>query len=260
MDKKYLTIIIGVVLIVAAVATYWWQRGDALLTQPPSDNQNNISLAQELSACNAIPYKSIQEVADTSRLFINLPKSIYPKDIISSFITVRGNATAGWVSNGGLPGEGLAATPECWSTYYEFDGNGEVDLRVKSTRKDMPDYFVRFFVGQGQRRAHLYENCAKTEIPLSDNTNFDPEKRIVTLYYGDEKLQDGGMFELPYEPETDFTGCSGSAKSFLKHIQETVIPPEKEAVFCTQEAKLCPDGSYVGRTGPNCEFTSCPGE
>ncbi|MDD5318501.1 MAG: hypothetical protein PHF79_01625 [Candidatus Pacebacteria bacterium] len=29
-------------------------------------------------------------------------------------------------------------------------------------------------------------------------------------------------------------------------------------VYCTQEAKLCPDGSYVGRTGPNCEFTMCP--
>ena len=27
---------------------------------------------------------------------------------------------------------------------------------------------------------------------------------------------------------------------------------------CTQEAKLCSDGSYVGRTGPNCEFTPCP--
>lgn len=31
-----------------------------------------------------------------------------------------------------------------------------------------------------------------------------------------------------------------------------------EQVFCTQEAKLCPDGSYVGRTGPNCEFAACP--
>jgi len=26
---------------------------------------------------------------------------------------------------------------------------------------------------------------------------------------------------------------------------------------CTMEAKLCPDGSYVGRTGPNCEFAAC---
>lgn len=27
---------------------------------------------------------------------------------------------------------------------------------------------------------------------------------------------------------------------------------------CTLEAKLCPDGSYVGRTGPKCEFAPCP--
>jgi len=29
-------------------------------------------------------------------------------------------------------------------------------------------------------------------------------------------------------------------------------------VACTQEAKQCSDGSYVGRTGPNCEFAPCP--
>lgn len=27
---------------------------------------------------------------------------------------------------------------------------------------------------------------------------------------------------------------------------------------CTMEARQCSDGSYVGRTGPNCEFTACP--
>jgi len=31
-------------------------------------------------------------------------------------------------------------------------------------------------------------------------------------------------------------------------------------VACTMEAKICPDGSSVGRTGPNCEFTACPDE
>ncbi|MFV8755282.1 hypothetical protein ACNOYE_32430 [Nannocystaceae bacterium ST9] len=29
---------------------------------------------------------------------------------------------------------------------------------------------------------------------------------------------------------------------------------------CTEEAKVCPDGSAVGRGGPNCEFAPCPGE
>lgn len=27
---------------------------------------------------------------------------------------------------------------------------------------------------------------------------------------------------------------------------------------CTADAKLCPDGSYVGRSGPNCSFAPCP--
>lgn len=28
--------------------------------------------------------------------------------------------------------------------------------------------------------------------------------------------------------------------------------------YCTQEAKVCDDGSTVARTGPNCEFAACP--
>lgn len=28
--------------------------------------------------------------------------------------------------------------------------------------------------------------------------------------------------------------------------------------ICTQDAKFCPGGSYVSRTGPNCEFAPCP--
>ncbi|TNE27547.1 MAG: hypothetical protein EP349_09065 [Alphaproteobacteria bacterium] len=35
---------------------------------------------------------------------------------------------------------------------------------------------------------------------------------------------------------------------------------QAESVMCTMDAKLCPDGSSVGRTGPNCEFAPCPGE
>lgn len=29
-------------------------------------------------------------------------------------------------------------------------------------------------------------------------------------------------------------------------------------VGCTMEALQCPDGSYVGRQGPSCEFAACP--
>ena len=36
----------------------------------------------------------------------------------------------------------------------------------------------------------------------------------------------------------------------------TVVPTTN--IACTMEAKICPDGSAVGRSGPNCEFAPCP--
>lgn len=41
---------------------------------------------------------------------------------------------------------------------------------------------------------------------------------------------------------------------------EPYTPPainEEDMVMCTMDAMQCPDGSYVGRTGPNCQFV-CP--
>lgn len=31
-----------------------------------------------------------------------------------------------------------------------------------------------------------------------------------------------------------------------------------EEIFCTMDALQCPDGSFVGRSGPKCEFLKCP--
>jgi len=43
----------------------------------------------------------------------------------------------------------------------------------------------------------------------------------------------------------------GGYLAFKNYFQNTNIA-------CTLEAKICPDGSSVGRTGPNCEFAECP--
>lgn len=37
-----------------------------------------------------------------------------------------------------------------------------------------------------------------------------------------------------------------------------IITDGSGTVACTMDAKICPDGSAVGRTGPNCEFAACP--
>lgn len=45
-----------------------------------------------------------------------------------------------------------------------------------------------------------------------------------------------------------------AAGAYMVFLRTLPNPP----VYCTQEAKLCPDGSYVGRSGPKCEFAECP--
>lgn len=45
-----------------------------------------------------------------------------------------------------------------------------------------------------------------------------------------------------------------------QYYDEIVLTPVSppQVTGCTEEAKQCPDGSSVGRTGPKCEFAACP--
>ena len=46
----------------------------------------------------------------------------------------------------------------------------------------------------------------------------------------------------------------GGVYGYLIYAKNAPLQP----VTCTMEAMICPDGSAVGRTGPNCEFAACP--
>lgn len=45
-----------------------------------------------------------------------------------------------------------------------------------------------------------------------------------------------------------------------KSFTEEIISPNKPdgGIACTMDAKACPDGSFVGRVAPACEFSPCP--
>jgi len=45
---------------------------------------------------------------------------------------------------------------------------------------------------------------------------------------------------------------------YFVYKQYSAPKEQPKTVACTQEAKVCPDDSSVGRTGPNCEFAVCP--
>lgn len=52
---------------------------------------------------------------------------------------------------------------------------------------------------------------------------------------------------------------AGIAVAVLLFKNKSAIAPEDGGqTVCTQDAKQCPDGSYVSRQGPNCEFAPCP--
>ncbi|TAK95837.1 hypothetical protein EPO05_02995 [Patescibacteria group bacterium] len=42
----------------------------------------------------------------------------------------------------------------------------------------------------------------------------------------------------------------------VETVPFSMLPTQPKA--CTEDAKICSDGSAVGRTGPNCEFAECP--
>lgn len=57
-----------------------------------------------------------------------------------------------------------------------------------------------------------------------------------------------------------FAAALGVLALILVAFYAFTTQPLPGPVACTMEAKICPDGTAVGRTGPNCEFAACPSE
>lgn len=87
----------------------------------------------------------------------------------------------------------------------------------------------------------------QTNLKTSEPIQSHPAKKpLLTLIVATLLVASGLMVGY-------LIGRSASTKS-----EVVVIPTPTEAVVaCTLDAKLCPDGSSVGRVGPNCEFAPC---
>lgn len=87
------------------------------------------------------------------------------------------------------------------------------------------------------------------------------------------KLCPDGSSVGPTGPNCEFAPCPPSAPAPVSGETKPIVPAPKPAplptpipvpggegtgVACTMDAKMCPDGSYVGRTPPKCEFAACP--
>lgn len=89
------------------------------------------------------------------------------------------------------------------------------------------------------REVNSFEECAEAGYPIMESY---PEQC---------RTPDGRNFtkQIPEQPRPP--------------VASPVVPPNNgnddgaNQVVCTMDAMQCPDGSYVGRTGPRCEFV-CP--
>lgn len=73
--------------------------------------------------------------------------------------------------------------------------------------------------------------CTKNPTTVTPCPQFMPP---APGFCADGKIVDGGK---------DANGCQ--------------MPPKCEAIACTMDAMMCPDGTYVGRSAPDCKFV-CP--
>ena len=69
------------------------------------------------------------------------------------------------------------------------------------------------------------------------------------------EVRNGGVPESPAEHISNTPDPRFGGDGYEDPVATSTVP---EPVACTMDAKMCPDGSYVGRTGPHCEFAPCP--
>lgn len=125
-----------------------------------------------------------------------------------------------------------------------------------------------------EEECYAKEEAALTEIFSSKHNQLVTETNVTivvmennfasgTVSFG-ETAGEGGEFLARLADNAWIIDFEGNGSIDCPKIQGLGYPQEVLEGFCdeacTQEAKICPDGSSVVRTGPDCEFAPCPGK
>ena len=108
-------------------------------------------------------------------------------------------------------------------------------------------------------------DCSKTDYWTMCTERYctDSEKTEPKCY--EYKKEEPRICTMEYAPvcwDKDWVKKTYSNKCMLEWAWAEYLYKWRcgnpEPVVCTEEAKVCSDGSTVVRVGPNCEFTACP--
>ncbi len=165
---------------------------------------------------------------------------------------VRRDRAPGSVPGRPLP-RGAGGAPRTGSAARELPAGGGCDMRSLSTKT-------------ATERADPRPVFPRRTLPRT-NRPHGSRAFIASAYQGTCQVQLPAPFSSPMKPFALFFAslALGSVAALTAACsparQHAPSPPAPDAAEerCTTEAKVCPDGSGVGRTGPHCAFAPCPG-
>lgn len=162
----------------------------------------------------------------------------------------------------------------------EVTGNYSIECGGQKNGESGVDKRVIKVTGPGTTVPPLFGGGVSNDSGTVSNTDNDP---IIDCPL-DEKMCPDGSSVSRVSPSCEFAACPSTSDSIdtFSECQAAGYPVTESnppqcrtpdgrvftgpayvadppvGTFCPMDAKMCPDGSYVGRTGPNCTFPACP--
>jgi outer membrane protein OmpA-like peptidoglycan-associated protein len=152
------------------------------------------------------------------------------------------------------------------SGHTDTKGKREKNLVLSQERADS---VKQYMVDKGIATDRIVTRGAGPEEPIGDNktkAGRQQNRRIefkLIMGAAGSSATPGAVTACTKEakicPDGSAVGRQGPTCEFAPCPGEGPTA-DTGGVMCTMDAKTCPDGSSVGRQGPNCEFAPCPGE
>jgi len=191
---------------------------------------------------------------------INNPKVRIFDQILSTFKFTDSVDTSTWKTYTNTQYGFEFKYPVSWAAVIDWDSSPAVDYLSAGGARSFVAIFPTTYPAQDyDGRIDVY-SVPKSTV-LKDNPHIKNEIKVgdvivngVTWVKFNSLF---GVYDFFTETNSKTYEVQGT-KDITDQILSTFKFTDQGQIACTQEAKQCPDGSYVGRTGPNCEFAVCP--
>ena len=169
------------------------------------------------------------------------------------------------------PANDLIAEPNACSSKYSYN----LGLFKKNAKEeylcgsDEPYYFYVNVVNDKSNISADNSCYTNTKQSITVN-NTQAEKYTTTFRKEDKACAEAGIGPISAERISIYITQNGKLYLLtwpVLDVDDSIynqmlftfkFTDSEDGVACTQDAMQCPDGTWVGRTGPNCEFTECP--